>query len=58
MKIAISLSLNEARLQRQMKRAGMVSESSYDHGRYYRYYFLFVLRFMNSFDVRLRCSPG
>ena len=41
MKVARSLSLNEARLQRQMKRAGMESESSYDHGRRFEYYFLF-----------------
>ena len=45
MKVAISLSLHEARLQRQMKRAGMESESSYDHGRRYEYYFLFFLTF-------------
>ena len=37
MKVGISLSLNEARLQRQMKRAGMESESSYDHGRDYEH---------------------
>ena len=58
MKVARSLSLNEARLQRQMKRAGMESESSYDHGRRYEYYYLFCSKILNSPNVRLRCSPG
>ena len=35
----ISLSLNEARLQQKMIRAGMESESSYDHGRHYELLF-------------------
>ena len=40
--LATLLNVKLARLQRQMKRAGMESESSYDHGRHYEYYFLFL----------------
>ena len=58
MNVGISLSLNEARLQQQMKRAGMESESNYDHGRHYEHYFLLCSKILNSLDFRLRCSSG